>query len=68
MSMMREGLSKALTDGALFVDLIVWLTGRKEYRSQSDILDWLFCIVSAGMVMLELSCELNQIKIGGVQV
>ena len=41
---------------------------REEYRSQSDILDWLFCIVSAGMVMLELSCELNQIKIGGVQV
>ena len=29
--------SKALTDGALFVDLIVGMTGRKEYRSQSDI-------------------------------
>ncbi len=41
MPMMREGLSfkqsKALTDGALFVDLIVGMTGRKEYRSQSDI-------------------------------
>ena len=23
--------SKALTDGALFVDCIVWMTGRKEY-------------------------------------
>ena len=29
--------SKALTEGALFVDLIVWMTGWKEYRSQSDI-------------------------------